>query len=212
MIEFSLFLNSRCRIKSLKQLLRTAYANAYNPQRLEFLIRIDTDDEETINGLKNVHNFFPNVYIFTSTRPDNLHVTLNKLAQEATGEFLFVMNDDVEFETLYWDKKIAEQIHTHLKTLPDKILYVATPDNSVDKEGDKQYASFPILTRAARDALGYFMSEQFVGLGADEHLYRIFNSIGRVLHIQDVKLNHTTHNTIEKVLNPDIFNSDNVAR
>jgi hypothetical protein len=93
-----------------------------------------------------------------------------------------------------WDTKITVD--------PNEIVYLYTQDNSADKESTAEYASFPILTRAAYEALGYFMSEAFVGLGADVHLWRIFKSIDRI-KTADIELDHVYHNTVELVRNPD---------
>ena len=48
------------------------------------------------------------------------------------------------------------------------------------------------------------MSEKFVGLGADVHLWRIFHAIARCIFAPAVTLDHVRHNTLDKVLSPDV--------
>jgi hypothetical protein len=108
------------------------------------------------------------------------------MAEMASGDFLFVLNDDVIFRTFHWDRKIIDNYN------PEEILYIATHDNSVDKTNHGRYASFPILTRAAYEALGFFMSEKFASHGGDVHLWRVFNEIDAVKY-SHVFLDHVLH-------------------
>ena len=48
------------------------------------------------------------------------------------------------------------------------------------------------------------MSEKFVGLGADVHLWRIFHAIDRCIFAPAVTLDHVRHNTLDKVMSPDV--------
>tara|TARA_R110002020_G_scaffold396226_2_gene606208 strand:+ start:4125 stop:4616 length:492 start_codon:yes stop_codon:yes gene_type:complete len=126
---------------------------------------------------------------------------MNDLAEQSTGDFLFVLNDDVEFLTPSWDEIISSKLRSI--AAKDNIYYIGIHDTSIDKPENKQYSSFPALTREAYKALGYFMSEDFVGLGADVHLWRIFNYVNRIIDMPEVVLDHVRHNTLEKVISPD---------
>ena len=207
-MKFSLFLNTRHRVGLLCDLLQSIERTAENPEDIEILLGIDRDDYETINFMDHLDmvvshlDLRDNVFSYSDNRPTNLHVKMNFLASQSTGDYLFVLNDDVQFVTPEWDRLIAERIRKEARE-PDNIYYVGVTDTSIDKDLEKDYASFPILTREAYETLGYFMSEKFVGLGADVHLWRIFNDVDRCVYVPEVVLDHVRHNTLDKVLDPD---------
>jgi hypothetical protein len=192
----TLILNSRKRVQQLGNLLESIRTKSFNLDNIEILIGVDDDDESTMLYLKAYTGLIMNnVWMVVSPRPTNLHVSLNKLAGMAKGHFIFVLNDDTEMMTTHWDLELSN-------INPDEVWYIATQDNSADKEQGGKYSSFPILTRAAYDALGYFMSEAFVGLGADVHLWRVFDSVGRTKQ-SSIELDHVFHRTVLHVQSPD---------
>lgn len=209
-MKFSLFLNTRQRLALLANLLKSIDRTFSYNNDIEILLGIDDDDFETQSFLDNhLRTILNNVPIcdvidyYIDSRPHNLHVKMNSLAALTKGDLLFVLNDDVEFVTSDWDILIVNDLEKRA-TEKDNIYYLGVHDTSIDKAPDQSYASFPILTRAAYEALGYFMSEKFVGLGGDVHLWRIFNSVGRILDNSEVVLDHVRHNTFKKVISPDL--------
>ena len=211
-MKFSLFLNTRHRVGLLADLLQSIEKSTDQPEDVEILLGIDKDDYDTVNFIDHLEmvisnlDLKDNICFYADNRPTNLHVKMNFLASQSTGDYLFVLNDDVQFITTGWDTLLLETIRKQTKE-PDNIYYVGVSDTSIDKDSDyseQNYASFPILTREAYDALGYFMSEKFVGLGADVHLWRVFNDLGRCIYVPEVILDHVRHNTMDKVLAPDV--------
>jgi hypothetical protein len=187
-MSISLFFNTRKRVNLLNNLLSSLYATAYDVSNIEVFITIDSDDYESKEFLENTN--LENLKVISIDRPSNLHVSINEMAKLSTGDFLFVLNDDIIFRTYHWDKKIIDSYD------PSQILYIGTNDNSVDKTKARRYSSFPILTRASYEALGFFMSEKFVSHGGDVHLWRIFDSLGLVEY-SHVFLDHVLHNSGE---------------
>ena len=207
-MNFSLFLNTRHRVGLLADLLQSIEKTADDLGSIEILLGIDKDDYETASFIDHLGMIISdldlrdNISFYSDNRPTNLHVKMNFLASQATGDNLFVLNDDVQFVTPGWDALILQALKKQTPE-PDHIYYVGVSDTSVDKDERENYASFPILTREAYDTLGYFMSEKFVGLGADVHLWRIFNEVGRCIFVPSVTLDHVRHNTLDKVMSPD---------
>ena len=189
-MSISLFFNTRKRVSLLNNLLSSLYATAYDVSNIEVFITIDSDDYESKEFLENTN--LENLKVRSIDRPSNLHVSINEMAKLSTGDFLFVLNDDIIFRTYHWDKKIIDSYD------PSQILYIGTNDNSVDKTKARRYSSFPILTRASYEALGFFMSEKFVSHGGDVHLWRIFDSLGLVRHSQ-VFLDHVLHKDSQSI-------------
>jgi hypothetical protein len=194
----SLILNTRKRVVLLNNLLRSIQETASYPEDIQVIINYDADDDETDLFTRSLLDTKFDIQWVTGDRPNNLHKSLNIMANfayDSSTKYIFVLNDDVEFLTKGWDDQIR-------KIPSDEIWYISTNDNSADKENTAQYASFPILTRAAYEALGYFMSEKFVGLGADVHLWRIFDSVNRIKETE-IELDHVCHRTVLHVHNPD---------
>jgi hypothetical protein len=162
----SLFFNTRKRTGLLNNLLSSIYNTVQSADNIEVFVTVDNDDSESKEFLDSI-NFpnlskefldsinFPNLNVRSIEKPSNLHTSINEMAEMASGDFLFVLNDDVIFRTFHWDRKIIDNYN------PEEILYIATHDNSVDKTNHGRYASFPILTRAAYEALD-LMVEMFI--------------------------------------------------
>ena len=103
-------------------------------------------------------------------------------------------------ETNGWDEIAFSKLENSFE---DGIVYGQTSDSSADKNKDFDYSSFPIISRAAFNALGYFMKEEFVGLGGDSSIYRIYKEISRIVDLKEIVIDHIFHNSVEKVSNPD---------
>lgn len=197
MIKFSLILNSRLRKNLLSELLYSIALNTSCVEDIEVLISCDSDDLSTLIYSKSCQYKFAKFQFIQ--REANLHKRINKLANEAIGKYIFVLNDDCEILTPDWDI----QTFKILELAKDGIIYGRTRDNSCDKGGDKKYASFPIISKKAVDVLGFFMHECFVGLGGDVGIYRVYNTINRVVDVP-VYIDHKLHTTVERVVNADI--------
>ena len=204
MIQFSVFLNSRGRPQLLENAINSVYDNCSYPNSIEMLVRVDTDDRETIRALNTLEH--PNLSYFVGPRPQNLIASYNELVNQAKGQYLFVFNDDVQLLTKDWDKIILNKIESFKKErgIVDDIVYCETSDTSVDKTAGHDYCSFMIISKEAVDALGYFMNEAFVTLGGDSHIHRIYKAIDRIVDCKEILLDHIGHNTIERIMNPDI--------
>tara|TARA_R110002020_G_scaffold55309_1_gene153526 strand:+ start:9660 stop:10391 length:732 start_codon:yes stop_codon:yes gene_type:complete len=206
-MDFSIILNSRGRPHLLMNLLDSIFSGAVNSNSTQVIVGVDNDDVRTLQSLPLIKATFAdledNIVIEVGDRPTNLHTAINKLSQKATGKYIFILNDDVLFLTKGWDEKISTQIENKLDNFQDRILYAAVSDTSIDKAEHQNYASFPIITKEAADCMGSIMHENFVGLGGDVCLYRIFEQIDRVLFIKDVHLDHIFHSSLERVVNPD---------
>lgn len=199
----SIILNSRGRVNRLKLLFWSILQNTIDLKNIEILIRIDHDDHETVNFFKilstNNFNLF-RIKCFIGPRPTNLCASYNELAKESKGDYIFVLNDDIDIITYGWDQEI-------LSVPSNQIWLLSVFDTSIDKQNtinplDNKYGSFVIHTRASYDALTYFMDERAKSLGGDTILWRLYKAIDRIKWI-NIMVDHVFHNTVEKVHNPD---------
>lgn len=196
----SIFLNSRGRVQRLQALFNSIIKTTKDLNNIEVLIRIDNDDIETINFSRfNIYPF--EVKYFIGPRPQNLITSYNELASKCVGDYLFVLNDDVDILTEGWDEEVR-------KIPSNEIWLLSAHDTSVDKTNtvnreDNNYGSFLIHTRASYEALGYFMDDRVKTLGGDSMLWRLYSAVNRIKWI-DVMVDHVYHNTIQKVISPDL--------
>jgi len=82
-------------------------------------------------------------------------------------------------------------------------VYGCTRDLSVDKDKDGKYAAFPIISKKATEILGFTIPKAFFSLGGDVAAYRIYEKLGRIVDLPNIVLEHTLHQSIEQVMNPD---------
>lgn len=138
----SVLLPTRGRREVLKSSLESLITKASDPERIELLLGIDDDDEgvkeyieKEIAPMLREHRVECRANIFKPLGYENLHVYVNTLAGNASGEWLFFWNDDGVMVTEGWDNVIREY------TGQFKLL--APRDN----HNGHPYAIFPIVPR-----------------------------------------------------------------
>lgn len=203
--DFSIILNSRGRAKLLKNLFNSIKEWSANLDRIEVLVNLDDDDAESISVSQEKEQILPNIRYFIGPRPENLHVSINRLAEKSNGQYIFVTNDDVGIQTAHWDTIILDRVKEYRarNSIRDEILLISVSDNSIDKPQGKNYPSFPIISKKAVEVASVFMYEAFRGLGGDSSIIRLYEAINRVLYIPEVKLNHFYHSNIYNIVNCD---------
>ena len=208
-MKFTVFFNSRWRVQQLSKCLQALIDKTNDHSNLEFIVKADDDDEPTINYLKNLQLPFKFGHI-VSPRPYSLNASINNMALQASGQYLFHINDDAEIETQDWDVIAWDKIQQFKKenNIKDDIIYGWVEDNSADKDRSANYASFPIVSRQAVHILKMFMPAVFLSHGPDPYIYRIYEAVERVVDMREIVLNHTYHKTIYDVNNPDQTNID----
>jgi len=202
-MKFSLILNSRGRVPQFVNFINSVFETTRDVNNIEILVRIDKDDSSMLDFYERQLKPHPyqNMLFLVGERPKNLHVSLNYLAKHSVGQYIFVLNDDVLLDRKDWDTHAFSKLESSKGK--DGIIYGRTHDNSVDKPPGSEYASFPIISRAGYETLGFVMHNDFVGLGGDNSIFKVYNSVGKVVDLPDVKIDHVFHNSLSKVFQPD---------
>lgn len=202
-MNFSILLNTRKRISYLENLISSVILKTSSFDDVEILINHDNDDEETKLFRNRIFN--PNVKFFSEARPHSLHTTINKMARHSQGRFLIGVNDDIEFLTDGWDEIILDKVASFKseKQIKDDVIYCKSSCTSVDHVNTLPYGSCPIVSLEAVRCINKFLYEEFLGLGGDASIYRVYAAINRVVEVNEVKFDHLMHNTLEKVCSPD---------
>jgi hypothetical protein len=97
---------TRKRISLLKECLDSINTKTTDKSLVEILIKVDTDDKETIDFLLSYKSEI-NLKFFVTDRKNgygSLHEHYNFLSDTSEAEFIFGFNDDVEMVTEGWEQ------------------------------------------------------------------------------------------------------------
>ena len=114
--KISILLPTRKRTQQVYDMVREALLLAESPSRIEVLIAHDDDDNESQaffysdKWLKMIDRFGATSKVFQTERYGYIQLFkyVNLLAEEATGDWLFFMNDDAMIESKSWDREIRK--------------------------------------------------------------------------------------------------------
>ena len=190
----SVLIPTRGRPEKLKQAISSVRDTALNPQRIEFLLRVDDDDEATLGVLDTLG---PDVKALIGPRGQgylDIHHHLHAMTQQAKGRWLFVFNDDSIMMTKQWDKFLDVRIvdGDRLEDLGDT-GYVWDDDIWLlipYALGRPESSEFFVVSRHTYNILGHLGNN----MGVDQWLEQVFNLIDRkrrvsilIEHNDDVK-------------------------
>jgi hypothetical protein len=206
-MKFTLFCASRGRPGLLVECFDSFFLQASDVTQMEFIIAIDFDDHDTGDVIDQyaLDTGF-NIVKLTchrSIEPGNDY--LNRAAQIARGDLLWVLNDECVVTSDNWQDVLSESVSYFLHTQNDEIAYIICDDGTHVSRNDVNHrrvrdsgCCFPILTKDAVKAMGCFFPTEIVGWGEDIALYSIFAGLAesRILDLSDhLKVDHRScHN------------------
>ncbi len=140
----SLIIPTRMRTKALSKSIGSVVGHARHT--VEVLLALDVDDIETAEYLKT--DPIPNSRVVVGPRVGygGLHLYVNALARIATGDWLFLWNDDCIMETQGWDSVVGEY---------DGQMVVLNPQSNHSNQ-ERGHCVFPIVPRRMVEILGHF--------------------------------------------------------
>ncbi len=151
----SVLLPTRGRPKWLFESMRSLADHALEKRGIEFLLKIDDDDEETLAALHQFQDFPCSVKAWRSPRGGgyaDMHLWVNHLASEAQGKWLIIWNDDARMMTSEWDMLVEHSF------ADDKVWHGV--DDVICKvprlNGELGCTAFFFLNRKVVEILGRF--------------------------------------------------------
>jgi len=178
----SVLLPTRGRFNSLIKTIRSLIDNS-RPESTEILLKIDTDDQDTINNLPNLP--IANIKILIGDRGNgykSMHIFSNKLAEIATGDWLMILNDDARMLTVDWDK-ILESIDTSDDFGGCQDVCMLHPGSPL-RDG---ISDFPIIRRKHIEIVGHYALQTHV----DSYLHDVYNRLPKAnLSLSQIKISH----------------------
>jgi len=89
----------------LKRAIESIRATADNPDQIEILVRLHSDDANSVPFFHTDGNL--RVFVGPPEKYKNLHKMYDMLAKEAKGRWVWILNDDMEFRGKGWDTQLA---------------------------------------------------------------------------------------------------------
>jgi hypothetical protein len=110
----SIIMPSRKRPEMLNEALYSIYSLA-NPDNVNFeiIVKVDFDDPETLDYIKNWSNEYENLFFLVSSRKKgfmNLVDFQEDMIDLAKGKYILIANDDLTFETKNWNDILQSKL------------------------------------------------------------------------------------------------------
>jgi hypothetical protein len=197
--DISVILPSRKRLQGLNDILFSILSKA-DPDNVNFevIVKVDFDDHETIDYIKNWNNDFVNITFLVNSRREgwlNMVDFVENMIDVAKGKWILNVNDDVIFDTQNWNTLLANHLNDF------KIYFIKT---------DGYPQSFPIYPKKLKEILGHISFSNQI----DTYLYWLSLQTNLEAYIDDVYLKHDldlrdeTHADKEKLVPRNFFTRD----
>ena len=169
---------SRGRPTLAKRMADSALTTAKN-KNIEILFYLNHDDAELENYKKLLKDFNVNVGPDQSTC-----LSWNQLSDRAIHDYVFLMGDDVIFETQNWDEKVINEFEKH----KDRLLVVGPWVGKNIKGSNKKTKACPhyIVHKNWINALGYLAPPIYWHFYVDTHTQEVAAGLDRYVWLENV--------------------------
>jgi len=143
----SVLIPSRRRIERLQETIKRLFDNATNPNAIEVLVRLDRDDLQTYEHIREFSNEWDIKFIIGDRYQGyrDLNKMYGELCKIAVGTFFWLYNDDVDIETVGWDEFLWQYEKKVVIIYPTQIRSTTATGVEV-----------PILHRKIYDLVGHW--------------------------------------------------------
>jgi len=189
-MNISLLCPTRHRPHYLIPLLESIFDTVHFEQNVEILFAIDDDDSSTLHKFISLKKWEGRIHGHIRKKSDYLNRDYyNWLSRKASGKYLWAIGDDVRFKTSDWDTLLIQTIEDYLKTRSDRIAYITTEEDG----SQATHTCFPMITKEAFKAMGFFLHPELLTWGADRTIYELYSAVNRVINVPSVHIEHVTY-------------------
>lgn len=169
---------SRGRPTLSKRMAESAINTAKN-KNIEILFYLNDDDTELENYKKALANFNISIGADQSTC-----ISWNQLSNKAKYDYIFLMGDDVIFETENWDEKIINEFEKY----EDRLLVVGPWVGKNIKGSNEKAKTCPhyVVHKNWINALNYFAPPIYWHFFVDTHTQEVAKGIDRYVWLENV--------------------------
>ncbi|SFQ68576.1 aspartyl/asparaginyl beta-hydroxylase domain-containing protein [Amycolatopsis rubida] len=187
----SLLCPTRNRVDGLAEFLRSVQRTAAAPGRIEVLCYVDEDDpalpgyRELFGGVRQRRGPLGRCALRVGP-PIGVAAAWNRLAAEATGEFLLMANDDQLYVDHGWDAALDRRAGELAALHEDSVLCLYF--DAAQYPGDGR--DFPIVSRAWYETLGYFVPTIFQQWEVEQWVFDLAERLGRLYPVSGIFVEH----------------------
>lgn len=175
----SILVPTRGRPESMTRLCEAAHSLAKNPEQIEIVFYIDSDDTLSLERMKLLSSKTIKAIIGPRIA---LSEAWNVLSRESQGEICMQCGDDAVFRTAHWDLMVLNAF----EACPDKILFVYGKDGIQNEK----MGTLGFLHRNWIKTVGYFMPQYFYSDGTDLWLTDMGKRLKRAKYIPEMYIEH----------------------
>lgn len=160
-----------------------------NKKAFEVLLVVDNDDKdiETYKRLSKQYGY--DIKVLSVAKSDYFcRDYYNYGVSQSVGENVMVFNDDCYIQTNKWDKMILERIE--LNKHFNGVYFVSLLDSTYYDIKEHPFPKFPMISRKAIDAVGFFFFPQVRMWPADKAVWDLYRTVGCVITCHDVQMQH----------------------
>jgi len=165
-MNFSICIPTRERPNNIKRLVSSILDLAHDPDKVELIFRLDADDS-TVPDVIQKHG-----KIVTKKRPKCMSDLWEDCYPLATADRVMMCADDAVFRTQDWDKTIYDMTPD-----PGNHFYFIWGNDLIQCRG---LATFPIMSRAWINEVGYFIPRGYLREWCDTHVHDIANRLNKL--------------------------------
>ena len=224
MKDFSVVIPVRGNLAGLRVTLGAFELFTAHKDRLEVILVADDDDQDlTIyNKIANPREFAYlegdecysfDIRAYGVPRTDNFCESYyNFGARQAAGTNIMVFNDDCYVQINGWDDIIRRKIEANPQF--NGVYLVSLMDSAYYDEKDLEFPRFPMISKKAMEAVGFFFFPQVRMWPADKCIHDLYKAVGCVITCHEVKLQHDhiydkadpSKSRMYRIMNEDIAN------
>ena len=191
----SVMLPTRGRSTQLLESVESCVNNAKDPSRLEFVIKVDEDDEETIDTIQILATAIAPIRISEILGPRgngflDIHHWYNKLMwPQAKGDWLLLWNDDSRMLTRDWDEIIRVLVTNPWHGSPGDVCALVPETN------DNQSSNETVMVRRKScEIMGHVFGSPY----GDSWLLQVMAMVDSVTRLPTVRVEHKRIDCKEK--------------
>jgi GT2 family glycosyltransferase/glycosyltransferase involved in cell wall biosynthesis len=182
MINFSFVTPTRGRQKIIQRLFQSILENTAQPDRIEIMLGIDDDDEESLE----INHPVLNIRHVVVPKSDRLGRVVQACFEASKGRYICECTDDVVIRTPDWDQIVLSAF----SMFPDDIALIHVNDLLFRDT----LCTFPILSRRACEVIGASPT-MYKKYRNDDHIYDIYQMLGflghkRIVYLEEVIFEH----------------------
>ena len=182
-MNFSLILPTRGDEQNIRPFLDSIERTTYDKANVEVLFAIDEGRGDIPYRVSQQQYSF-SIRYFERPQTDNFSRDYyNWLANKSTGNNIWGLNDDAFIVTQDWDKKILEKVGT-------RKIYLLDTFDSTKNQYKQTFCCFPMVSRMAMNACGYFINPKVRMYPADLFLYETYKNADAIIDANDIYIVH----------------------